>query len=500
MPTPELLTEDLCVDACVIGGGIAGLTTAYRLAEEGMSVVVLESREIGCGMTSLTTAHLSDVMDHGLANIERLHGLDGARLAMRSHAAAIEWIEKTAVNEAIECDFERVDGYLCALSPGDVSKIDEEWETIHRIGQTKVILNESTTVLPFKVEANLRFARQAQFHPMKYLSGVSQAILRKGGRIFSGAHVNEVTAGPCVRVKTRDGRNVSAQALVVTTNTPITNTVTLHTKQAAYTTYVIGAKIPSGSVPKALYWDTADPYHYVRVHTENIAGREETLLIVGGEDHKTGQADDGERRYKALETWMREHFPSAQEVRFKWAGQVMESIDGLAYIGRNPGDSPNVYVATGDSGMGITHGTIAGLLLPDLIMNRPSPWAGLYDPSRRPFKAAGTFLAESLNMAAQYGDWLTPGDVTSEADIPVDGGAVIRDGLHKVAAYRDNHGVLHQCSAVCPHLACIVTWNSDQKTWDCPCHGSRFDRFGKVINGPATSDLTQLPQSSKVGS
>ena len=175
----------------------------------------------------------------------------------------------------------------------------------------------------------------------------------------------------------------------------------------------------------------------------------------------------------------------------------METIDGLAYIGRNPGDSPHVYVATGDCGMGMTHGTIAGLLLSDLIVGRPSPWASLYDPSRQRMKAAGTFLAESLNVAAQYGDWLTPGDVASEQDIPVDGGAVLRDGLHKIAAYRDSDGVLHQCSAVCPHLSCIVAWNGSQKTWDCPCHGSRFDRFGKVLNGPATSDLSPLPASNR---
>ena len=497
IPASGSLDEDTTTEVCIIGGGIAGLTTAYRLLEEGKSVVVLESGTLGSGMTALTTAHLSNVMDRGLATIERLHGEQGARLAVQSHTAAIDWIENTANLESILCDFERVDGYLFAPSSGSEGQLEEEWQATRRARLTNVSRYDSGPPLPFPTGAYLRFRHQAQFHPIKYLAGLVQAIHQKGGRLFTGVHVTDVDAGSRVTVKTRDGRQVSAEAAVVATNTPINNTVTLHTKQAPYTSYVIGARIAAGSVPKALYWDTEDPYHYVRVHPQVIDGQEQDILIVGGEDHKTGQAGDGERRYAALETWMRERFPMAKEVLFSWAGQVMESIDGLAYIGHNPGDS-NIYVATGDCGMGMTHGTIAGLLSTDLIMGRPSPWTSLYDPSRQSIKAAGTFLAESLNVAAQYGDWLTRGDVATEQDIPVDGGAVLRDGLHKIAAYRDSEGILHQCSAVCPHLSCIVAWNSSQKTWDCPCHGSRFDRFGKVLNGPATSDLT--PVSDRVNS
>ncbi len=492
VPAGTPLNEDTTSDVCIVGGGIAGLTTAYRLSQEGKSVVVLESGTLCSGMTSLTTAHLSHVMDRGMSTIERLHGEEGARLAVQSHATAIRWIEETAARESIACDFERVDGYLFATSDGRVRQIEKEWHAARRAGLTDVARYDTDIPLPFPAEVCLRFPGQAQFHPMKYLSGLARAIQQMGGRLFTDSHVVQVDAKPRMVVKTHRGWHVSADAVVVTTNTPINNTVTLHTKQAPYVSYVIGAKIAAGSLSKALYWDTEDPYHYVRSHTVIIDGHEQTVLIVGGEDHKTGQAEDGERRYAALERWMRERFPMAEDVVFSWAGQVMESIDGLAYIGRNPGDS-NVYVATGDSGMGMTHGTIAGLLLSDLIMGRPSPWASLYDPSRQPIKAAGTFLAESLNMAAQYTDWLTPGDVASEQAIPVDGGAVLRDGLHKIAVYRDSNGGLHRCSAVCPHLSCIVAWNPSQKTWDCPCHGSRFDRFGTVLNGPATSDLSPFP-------
>lgn len=494
MPTSGPLNEDTAAEVCIIGGGIAGLTTAYRLLDEGKSVIVLESGALCSGMTPLTTAHLSNVMDRGLSTIERLHGEQGARLAIQSHTVAIDWIEKTAAQESIACDFERVDGYLFTSTADSTARIEEEWQTARRVEFTNVARYDSVSLLPFPTGPSLRFTHQAQFHPIKYLAGLARAITRKGGRLYTNSHVTQVNTKSRNVVTTRNGWQVSAKTLVVATNTPINNTVTLHTKQAPYVSYVIGARIAPGSVSKALYWDTEDPYHYVRVHSDIIDGREEAVLIVGGEDHKTGQAGDGERRYAALETWMRERFPMAKDVLFSWAGQVMESIDGLAFIGHNPGDS-NVYVATGDSGMGMTHGTIAGLLLSDLIMDRLSPWASLYDPSRQPIKAAGTFLAESLNVAAQYGDWLTPGDVASELDIPLDSGAVLRNGLHKIAAYRDHEGVLHQCSAVCPHLSCIVGWNPSQKTWDCPCHGSRFDRFGKVLNGPATSDLSPLTSS-----
>jgi Rieske Fe-S protein len=223
------------------------------------------------------------------------------------------------------------------------------------------------------------------------------------------------------------------------------------------------------------------------------------LLIVGGEDHKTGQEDDAEARYARLETWARERFP-IHEIKFRWSGQIMESMDGLAFIGPNPLDRKNIYVATGDSGNGMTHGTIAGLVLTDLICGRENPWSALYDPSRVKLRAAKEFAKETINMVAQYGDWLTPGDVKTAGDLAPGAGAVIRHGATKVAAYRDQAGELHECSAVCPHLGGIVRWNHSEETWDCPCHGSRFDRFGKVLNGPAISDLHPIALPAEAAS
>jgi Rieske Fe-S protein len=267
--------------------------------------------------------------------------------------------------------------------------------------------------------------------------------------------------------------------------------VVVHTKQAPYTTYVLGARVPRDSVPAALYWDQADPYHYVRIQRDATANSYD-VLIVGGEDHKTGQANDGEERYQRLERWARKRFPMMEQIEYRWSGQVMEPMDSLALIGRNPGDTSNVYIATGDSGMGMTHGMIAGMLITDLIQERTNAWASLYDPSRKSLKSIGTFVQENLNVAAQYVDWVSSGDIESEDHIPKDSGAVLRNGVQKVAVYRDEDGKLHRRSAVCPHLKCIVAWDSIEHTWNCPCHGSRFNAYGKVLNGPANSDLSPI--------
>jgi Rieske Fe-S protein len=221
------------------------------------------------------------------------------------------------------------------------------------------------------------------------------------------------------------------------------------------------------------------------------AGDGDDLLIVGGEDHKSGQADDTGERHVRLEAWARTRFPMITGAELVWGGQVMEPIDGVAFIGINPLDANNVYVATGDAGMGLTHGTIAGILLTDLILGRANSWAALYDPSRKTLRAAGEFLREASNMAAQYGDWVTGGDVESIEQIGRDSGAIVRRGLTKLAVYRDDGGHAHEYSAVCPHLGCIVHWNDAEKTWDCPCHGSRFDKLGAVINGPANRGLSK---------
>jgi len=306
----------------------------------------------------------------------------------------------------------------------------------------------------------------------------------------------DLQADVCISVRTSAGPTVRANHIVVATNTPVTDIVSIHTKQPPYTSYVIGARVPSGAVTKALYWDTADPYHYVRLQRFSSAlGIDYDILIVGGEDHKTGQADDGRQRHAALENWTRLHFPMIEKIEFRWSGQVMEPVDGLAFIGRDPVGPDNVYIATGDSGMGMTHGTIAGMLITDLILGRPNPWAELYDPSRKTLRSLLEYAKENINVAQQYvSDLTTTGDVKSVDEVAPGQGAIMGWGPSKVAIYRDEDGRVHRHSALCRHLGCIVQWNSLENTWDCPCHGSRYDRYGEVINGPANRGLKRVEE------
>jgi len=486
--------QDMRASVCIIGAGIAGMTTAYLLARAGRAVIVIDDGPVGGGETGRTTAHLTAALDDRYYQIQKHHGQEGARLAAESHTAAINRIESIAALEDIDCDFERVDGYLFLGGDSTRDELERELAAAHRAGLADVTMVEKAPLDFYNTGPALRFPRQAQFHPLKYLNGLARAVIRDGGQIYSHTHAEKIEDGEPCRVTTSDGHVITSDSIVVATNSPVNDWVILHTKQAAYRTYVIGARVPRGSIPHALYWDTPDPYHYVRLQEVDARldpNRTDEILIVGGEDHKTGQEDDADQRFRALEDWTRERFPMVKSVDFKWSGQVMEPVDYLAFIGKNPGTDQHIYVVTGDSGNGMTHGTIAGILLTDLILGRKNPWTRIYDPSRKTFRATPEFLKQNLNVAAQYADWATKGDVDGLSDIPPGSGAVIRKGTKKIAVYRDEQGNIHQRSAVCPHLYCIVDWNSAERTWDCPCHGSRFDPYGSVINGPA---ITPLPE------
>lgn len=491
---PQKLAGNTQTDVCIIGAGMAGLSTAYLLTQAGKAVLVLDALQIGGSQTPRTTAHLSNAIDDRYYEVERQHGKEGARLAAESHTAAIDRIEAIAQREQIDCDFERLDGYLF-LAEGDAEdNLQRELEAAQRAGLSAVERLPRAPLSRFDTGPCLRFPRQGQFHPLKYLAGLAKAIESRGGTICANTPVATITGGQPARIQTRHGLTIQANAVVVATNAPINDNMAIYSRQAPYISYVIGALVPRGSVTRALYWDTHDPYHYVRLQpyrTEGGPAEELDVLIVGGEDHKTGQAHDQEERYARLEAWARKRFPQIREIKYRWSGQVMETLDGLAYIGRNPLSADNVFIATGDSGMGMTHGTIAGMLLTDLILKKDNPWTRIYEPSRVRLQTTGEFISENVNVAFQYMDWLMGGDAPSADKIAPDSGAVVQSGMSKLAIYKDRWGQLHTCSAVCPHLGCIVSWNDSEKTWDCPCHGSRFDRYGRAFNGPTSQDMEQ---------
>ena len=380
-PIQSRLRENIRTDVCIVGAGIAGMTTAYLLAREGRSVVVLDDGAIGGGMTGRSTAHLTNAYDDRFVEMEKLHGAGGARLIAASHTAAIDKIEEIVREEQIQCGFERLDGYL--FTPPHESKeiLEDELEACHRAGLAGVRMVERAPIETFDTGPALRFPRQGQFHPLEYLTGLTRAVMRNGGRICSETRVTKITGGADALVETNLGAVVRCDVIVVATNAPINDRVTIPTKQAAYVTYVIGMRVPKGSVTRALYWDTGNPYHYVRLQSDKRNDRYD-VLIIGGEDHKTGDANNGADRFARLERWTRERWPQVGEVEFRWSGQVMEPVDGIAFIGRDPLDDDNVFIATGDSGQGMTHGTIAGVLLTDLLQGRKSPWEDLYSPAR----------------------------------------------------------------------------------------------------------------------
>jgi glycine/D-amino acid oxidase-like deaminating enzyme/nitrite reductase/ring-hydroxylating ferredoxin subunit len=488
------LEKSVEADVCIVGAGIAGMSAAYQLAREGKSVIVLEKGALDSGETPRTSAHLSNILDSTYKTIAQMHGEDGARGAAESHTAAISEIEAIAAREAIDCEFKHTDGFLFLAKGDSQTTLKEEFDACGSAGLTV----EWSPPPPHlqSIRECLRFPGQAQFHPMKYLAGLDAAAQRLGAKLYSQTEVTEIAADKTAHVKTSRGFHVSAGAVIVATNTPINDWLKMHTKQAAYRTYVIGMSI-EGDPPPYLYWDTAEPFHYVR--TEHLAGGRQTenLLIVGGEDHKTGQEGSDHDQYNRLAAWAKKYFSNVGAVKFRWSGQIMNSMDGLAFIGRNPGDKDNVFIVTGDSGNGLTHGTIAGMLLRDLILGRENPWTKLYDPARKNLRAVLPFARENLNVAAEYSDWLRPGEVGDESKIEPGTGAVLRKGLSKVAVYRDSSNQLHELSAVCPHLGCIVAWNALEESWDCPCHGSRFSPDGKVLNGPATRSLDPIASEAR---
>ena len=484
------LNQDATVEVCVVGAGIAGMTTAYLLAKAGKTVLVLDDNGVGGGETGQSTAHLASEMDDRFYEIERVHGARGARLAYESHNAAVSRVGEIAAAEGIECEYRRVDAYLFLAPEHGPDELDRELEAARRAGLGDAERVERIPGLEWDSGPAIRFPRQGQFDPLAFTAGLARAVERLGGRVCTGTHVTDVQGGAPARVDTDAGYSVTADSVVVATNSPINDRVAIHTKQAPYRTYTIGLDIPAGAIPTALYWDTGDPYHYVRLQHGGETGTD--VLIVGGEDHKTGHKDYAEQRFANLESWTRVRFPAAGAVRFRWSGQVMEPVDYLGYIGRDPEKAENVYIATGDSGQGTTHGTIAGMLLSDLILGRANPWEELYAPNRRSLDRSPLleFARENLDVATKYTEYLAGGDVASVEQVEPGQGAVLKQGLKPIAVFRDADGTVHQRSAVCTHLGCIVHWNSLESSWDCPCHGSRFDpRTGAVLNGPARTAL-----------
>lgn len=480
LPHCKSLDRNTRTQVCVVGGGIAGLSTAYQLGKRGHKVTLLEGARIGSGQTGRTTAHLTYQLEEMFIDLIKQHDEETLSLFADSHRKAINVVEDIIYQESISCDFRHIDGYLFLGPDHSVQDLKNEMILGKKLGLDLSLMDEVPSMA--YLGPAVRFPRQGQFHPLKYLAGLLRAVKELGVEVFENTLAQEFkTSSGGTVIRTRDGFEVHAEKLVVATDSPVNNRFYIHTKQAAYRTYVVGFKMLQPlEIP--LLWDTADPYHYIRQHGNNI--------IIGGEDHRSGHAPHKDP-YKELETWARERFPFLGKVTHRWSGHVFEPVDQIGYIGRNPGLEKNVFIVTGSSGIGMTNGTVASLIIADLIEDKPNPWSGIYDPSRINFRGARDFLVENSQTAYQYTDWITGSEVNTPEDIPLDQGNVIREGLTKTCVYHTKDDGYERKSAVCTHLGGIVHWNEIEKTWDCPCHGSRFNTHGQVIEGPAHTDLRE---------
>ncbi|HEY0445074.1 MAG TPA: FAD-dependent oxidoreductase [Allosphingosinicella sp.] len=485
---PQLASDESC-DVVVIGSGIAGLSTAYELSRFGRSVIVIDRGGIGNGMTARTTAHLATELDDFYSELIRVRGEEEARLYHDSQVSAVNRIEAICRDEGIDADFARVEGYLFPAEESHRADLEEEYQACRRIG-VEVEWADRAPVPGIDTGMALRFPNQARFHPTKYLAGLARALIARGGRLYANTtHVSDEEKEGRVEVTTEAGPVIRASAAVFCTNSPTNNKVAIHTKQLPDRTYVVAGRVPKGSVADALVWDSHDAYHYVRIQP---LGEAEDLLIVGGEDHRSGEENDMDERLARLEQWTRERYPSFTRADYRWSGQVLEPIDFMPFSGRNPGNT-NIYIHTGDSGQGITNGVAGSLTILPLIIGEDSRYAPLLDPGRKSLTTTsiGEFVRGQAGVVKDYAEFVTPGEVGSADELRPGEGAVIREGLSKLAVFKREDGGVIRRSAVCTHMGCLVHWNGFEKCWDCPCHGSQFAPDGQVLNGPAVQPLAE---------
>jgi glycine/D-amino acid oxidase-like deaminating enzyme/nitrite reductase/ring-hydroxylating ferredoxin subunit len=481
------LAANIEVDVAVVGGGITGLTAAYFLARAGKRVAVLERGRCAGGDTGHTTAHLTMVTDGRLRELVKSFGRDHAQASWDAGLSAIAAVDEMIREHAIDARFAWVDGYLHLPVEGDSEDGPESLEADAALARELGFDAEFVENVPFVNRPGVRFADQARFHPRAYLASVARATVAAGGRIHEFSEVTGFHDDPR-RVET-NGHVVTCEDVVLATHNPIAGlgglvqATLFQTKLALYSSYVVAGQVPRGAVPDALFWDTANPYQYVRLDP----WRDHAVVILGGKDHKTGQQDDTAGCVRQLEQRLKA-LVSGISVTHRWSGQVIETPDGLPYIGRV---ADHQYAATGFAGNGMTFGTLAGIMTSDAILGIANPWADLFDPGR---KAVTRGLWDYVKENADYPYYMVRGRFAGAETRPLrtikrgHGEVIERDG-RKVAAYRDTSGEITLRSAICTHMGCTVTWNTAERTWDCPCHGSRFTRHGDVISGPAETAL-----------
>jgi glycine/D-amino acid oxidase-like deaminating enzyme/nitrite reductase/ring-hydroxylating ferredoxin subunit len=476
------LQGEVTVDVAVLGGGIVGVTVALLLKRAGKRVALVESNRIVERVTGHTTAKVTSGHNLIYARLIDRFGEDDARIYAQSNQAALEQIARFVSSEGITCDFERRPNYCFSESPEDRKRIEEEVAAAQRLGLAAEFVDQAG--LPFPIAGAIRYEHQAQFHPRKYLLHLAGLIAGDGSSIFEQTRALDVEEGSPNRVITDKG-TLYADDVIVATHFPILDRGLFFARAYQQREYAISVRVDPSKDPRGMYISVGEPTRSVRTAPAEAGLR----LIIGGEKHRPGEDPENEQRYRALEEFARERF-GVDTIEYRWSTQDVYSMDGIPYIGRLRPGSNHLYVATGFNAWGMTNGTLAAMILADLILEVANPWAALYDPNRLHLMvSAPTMIKEGLNAVRHLvGDRLTKG-VKSTDDITPGEGKIILAAGEQLAVYKDEQGALQAVSAVCTHMGCILGWNSVEKSWDCPCHGSRFSVDGRVLHGPAVVDL-----------
>ena len=476
------------------------MSTAWELARAGYSVAVLEADRIAAGVTGYTTAKVSVLHTLVYDRLRRTRGPDAARFYARSQQGALDRLRDIVAELGIDCDLEQLSAFTYAAEPGDAEDaktLRAEAKAAAETGLRATYVEE--TGLPFPTGGAVRVADQAQFHPRKYLLALAEDFRRLGGVIFERTRVTDLSEGNPCEVTAEPGHTVTAQRVVVATHYPIFDRALLFSRLTPSRELVVAAPLPLADDPGGMYITEGEGKRSVRTapYDDDASQR---LLIVTGEDFTPGTGDPA-AGFARLDAWLHERFPSAGPTAYRWAAQDNSSTDTVPLIGPLRKGSRHTYVATGFGGWGMTNGVLAGQLLTALIAGTPPVWAGLYDPRRLKSmvrEAAGLLTAQAKVAKHFVGDRLTTGHVDSVAEIAPGSGAVVRIGGERCAVYRGPDGTAHAVSARCTHLGCLVSFNAAETSWECPCHGSRFDVEGAVLQGPAVLPLERvLPHTDR---
>jgi len=475
------LRGNVAADVAVLGGGITGLTAAVLLKRLGKTVVLIEMHKLAEGVSGNTTAKVTSQHKLIYDTLIKEHGEEKTRLYAEANEAAIDRVESFVEEKGIDCDFRRLPAYVYTESGDMVSRLHAEVEAARRVGLPASFVEEAP--LPFPVEGAVRFADQAQFHVRKYLLALAEEVPGAGSHVFENTRALDVKEGLECRVET-DGGNVIARDVILATHIPFPFEGQFWSKSYPQREYGIAAKIRDTVASEGISISAESPSRSVRTASRNG----ETVLIVVGESHKTGEDTDTERHYANLEGWARERF-GVTDIQNRWSTQDYYSFDGLPYIGRIGLRSEHVYVATAFRAWGMTNGTAAAMLLSDLISGKENRWAELYASTRATPLTRPTFYKEGVEEAVHFMKDRTEGMGEGVADVAPGEGKIIGRPGDQTAVYRDPGGEVHAVSARCTHLGCIVSWNPAETSWDCPCHGSHFSVSGEVLHGPAVRNL-----------